>query len=69
VIYTNDKSKIYEIGEQLEVGVVYGNRWTFSPGVPYSPRKRSGKSESFSVHSFPNVVKLQSLKGIYEFDQ
>jgi acyl-CoA reductase-like NAD-dependent aldehyde dehydrogenase len=65
VIYTNNKDKIYEIGEQLDVGVVYGNRWGFSPGIPYSPRKRSGKGHSFSIYSYPNVVKLQSLKGIH----
>jgi len=62
-IFTSDRSKIETIGDDLNVGVIYGNRWGFSPGVPYSPRKRSGKGFSFSSHSFTNVVKSKSLKG------
>lgn len=65
-IYTADKSNIENIGRPLDVGVVYGNRWGFYPGVPFSPRKRSGKGHSFSVHSYSNVVKSQSLKGYCE---
>jgi acyl-CoA reductase-like NAD-dependent aldehyde dehydrogenase len=64
-LYSNDKNKIYEIGKDLEVGVVGGNRWGFAPGVPYSPRKRSGKGNSFSVDSFSNVTRSQSLKGYF----
>jgi acyl-CoA reductase-like NAD-dependent aldehyde dehydrogenase len=65
-IYSGYKDKIYEIGKDLDVGVVNGNRWGFTPGVPYSPRKRSGKGHSFSVLSYTNVTKSQSLKGFYE---
>ena len=65
-IYSSDRAKIQEIGQSLEVGVVYGNRWGFTPGTPYSPRKRSGKGYSFSINSFTNVTKSQSLKGYFD---
>lgn len=68
-IFSSNKDKIHEIGSLLDVGVVYGNRWGFTPGVPYSPRKRSGKGHSFSALSYTNVTKSQSLKGFYEAAQ
>lgn len=68
-IYSSDRALIEKIGSHLDVGVVYGNRWGFSPGTPYSPRKRSGKGFSFSASSFTNVTKSQSLKGFCDLIQ
>ena len=49
------------MGKSLDVGVVNGNYWGLSSGIPYAPRKRSGKGFSFSRDSFTNVVQSKSI--------
>ena len=63
-IYSSEVAKIDEIGAQLEVGVVFGNRWGLTHGTPISPRKRSGLGWSCSPFSIDNVVKSKSIKGL-----